>query len=184
MLGEQIKQRRKQERMTQTALAKLLHTTASTISKWENNKTIHNNKTMKQLQKLWNISVDETQEKSITTQEETQCLNKSRAIARQNTSNNDTNPIQEQQNTTMLEKEKNKKKRLMISGIVDFEEIITKNVYYIDKTSFISDLVSYGGKVNLITRPRRFGKTLTMSMLKYFFDIKGDKSIFNGLQIS
>ena len=75
MLGEQIKQRRKQERMTQTALAKLLHTTASTISKWENNKTIPNNKTMKQLQKLWNISVDETQEKSITTQEETQYLN-------------------------------------------------------------------------------------------------------------
>ena len=54
-------------------------------------------------------------------------------------------------------------------GIDDFEEIITKGYYYVDKTLFIRDLLDKKGKVNLFTRPRRFGKTLTLSMIRYFF---------------
>ena len=60
---------------------------------------------------------------------------------------------------------------------------IEDNYYYVDKTGLISELIRNGGMVNLFTRPRRFGKTLNMSMLEYFFSIEGDKSIFDGLEI-
>lgn len=60
------------------------------------------------------------------------------------------------------------KKRLPI-GIESFEEIRTDEYYYVDKTAFIRDLLRRRGKVNLFTRPRRFGKTLNMDMLKSFF---------------
>ena len=63
------------------------------------------------------------------------------------------------------------KKKLPI-GISDFKEIIERDYYYFDKTKFIENLLEDGFKVNLFTRPRRFGKTLNMSMLKYFFDIE------------
>ena len=69
-------------------------------------------------------------------------------------------------------------------GIEDFDEIIKSGFYYVDKTNLISDLLNNWGKVNLFTRPRRFGKTLTMSMLKNFFEIGTDKSVFDGLAIS
>lgn len=74
------------------------------------------------------------------------------------------------------------KKRLPI-GIENFEEMRTDEYYYVDKTAFIRDLLRRRGKVNLFTRPRRFGKTLNMAMLKSFFQIGGDKSIFDGLDI-
>ena len=69
-------------------------------------------------------------------------------------------------------------------GIEDFEEIRKEGFYYIDKTGFICDLLNNWGKVNLFTRPRRFGKTLNMSMLKNFFEIGADKTLFDGLTIS
>ncbi|MCD7921042.1 MAG: ATP-binding protein [Clostridiales bacterium] len=69
-------------------------------------------------------------------------------------------------------------------GIEDFAEIITQGFYYVDKTSMIKELLSNWGKVNLFTRPRRFGKSINMSMLKYFFEIGIDKSMFDGLAIS
>lgn len=77
------------------------------------------------------------------------------------------------------------KKKLPI-GYEDFKEIIDKDLYYIDKTMFIYELINNGGKNNLITRPRRFGKTLNFSMLKYFFDIteKDNAYLFDGLKIS
>ena len=74
------------------------------------------------------------------------------------------------------------KKRLPV-GLENFEQIIKDNYYYVDKTGLISELLRNGGMVNLFTRPRRFGKTLNMSMLVYFFSIEGDKSIFDGLEI-
>ena len=55
-------------------------------------------------------------------------------------------------------------------GIEDFEEMRTMGYYYVDKTGLIRTLLENPGKVNLFTRPRRFGKTLNMSMLKYFFE--------------
>lgn len=69
-------------------------------------------------------------------------------------------------------------------GIENFEEIRKQDFYYVDKTGLIVDLLASWGKVNLFTRPRRFGKTLNMSMLKCFFEISGDKSVFDGLTIS
>ena len=75
------------------------------------------------------------------------------------------------------------KKRLPV-GLENFEQIIKDNYYYVDKTGLISELIRNGGMVNLFTRPRRFGKTLNMSMLEHFFSIEGDKSIFDGLKIS
>lgn len=73
-------------------------------------------------------------------------------------------------------------KRMEI-GIENFKEMIEKNVYYVDKTQLIEDVLN--AKVTLYTRPRRFGKTLNMSMLYYFFSNKEDsKALFEGLNIS
>ena len=69
-------------------------------------------------------------------------------------------------------------------GIDNFEKIRQNGFYYVDKTSLIEQLFSSWGEVNLFTRPRRFGKTLNMSMLKYFFEIGTDRSLFDGLHIS
>ena len=69
-------------------------------------------------------------------------------------------------------------------GIEDFKEMRVQGFYYIDKTGLIKELLEHFGKVNLFTRPRRFGKTLNMSMLKYFFEIGGDSTLFDGLEIA
>ena len=69
-------------------------------------------------------------------------------------------------------------------GIENFEEIRKEGFYYVDKTGLIRDLLNSWGKVNLFTRPRRFGKTLNMSMLKSFLEIGADKTLFDGLAIS
>ena len=69
-------------------------------------------------------------------------------------------------------------------GIENFQEIRQMGFYYIDKTKLIEQLLEQWGKVNLFTRPRRFGKTLNMSMLKYFFEIGTDPTLFDGLYIS
>ena len=75
------------------------------------------------------------------------------------------------------------RKRLPV-GVENFEQIINDNYYYVDKTGLISELLRNGGMVNLFTRPRRFGKTLNMSMLEHFFSIEREQSIFNELEIS
>lgn len=69
-------------------------------------------------------------------------------------------------------------------GIENFEDMIKENYYYVDKTGLLKQLLNEHGLVNLFTRPRRFGKSLNMSMLKYFFEIGNDQSIFEGLEIS
>ena len=76
-----------------------------------------------------------------------------------------------------------RKKKLPI-GIENFEELRKEDFYYIDKTGLIAELLHNWGAVNLFTRPRRFGKTLNMSMLEHFFGLDGNKRIFDGLDIS
>ena len=81
----------------------------------------------------------------------------------------------------------NRKKKKLPIGISDFKEIIENNYYYFDKTKFIENILEDGSKVKLFTRPRRFGKTLNMSMLKYFFNVKNkdeNKKLFENLEIS
>ena len=76
-------------------------------------------------------------------------------------------------------------KRLAI-GVSDFKHLIEEDFYYFDKTKFIEEIIKDGSQVKLFARPRRFGKTLNMSMLKYFFDIKNkeeNKKIFKDLYI-
>ncbi|SDG17663.1 AAA family ATPase [Marvinbryantia formatexigens] len=75
-------------------------------------------------------------------------------------------------------------RRKLPVGIEDFEEIRKEEFYYIDKTGLIRELLNNWGKVNLFTRPRRFGKTLNMSMLKCFFETGADETLFEGLSIS
>ena len=75
------------------------------------------------------------------------------------------------------------KKRLPV-GIDDFTKIRNGNYYYVDKSLLIKDIIKAGSEVTLFTRPRRFGKSLNMSMLKNFFSVNGDKAIFDGLEIS
>ena len=74
------------------------------------------------------------------------------------------------------------RKKLPI-GIENFEEFSSENFYYVDKTMFIKELLQNWGKVNLFTRPRRFGKTLNMSMLKCFFEVGNTPELFDGLKI-
>ena len=69
-------------------------------------------------------------------------------------------------------------------GIENFKEMRTMDYYYVDKTGLIRELLENIAKVNLFTRPRRFGKTLNISMLQYFFEIGSDSSLFEGLEIS
>ena len=69
------------------------------------------------------------------------------------------------------------------SGIEFFEEFSQKGYYYVDKTLFIKNLIDNMGKVNLFTRPRRFGKTLTLDMLRCFFEEGRDPGMFAGLKI-
>ena len=81
----------------------------------------------------------------------------------------------------------NRKRKKLPIGISDFKEIIENNYYYFDKTKFIENILEDGSKVKLFTRPRRFGKTLNISMLKYFFDIKNkdeNRKLFENLEIS
>ena len=68
-------------------------------------------------------------------------------------------------------------------GVEDFARFKQDGYYYVDKTLFIKELLDKRGMVNLFTRPRRFGKTLTLSMLKHFFEIGSDASLFEGLGI-
>lgn len=75
------------------------------------------------------------------------------------------------------------KKKLPV-GIDSFEKIRSQKFYYVDKTAMIRDLLSKWGEVNLFTRPRRFGKSLNMSMLQSFFEIGSDRSLFDGLEIA
>lgn len=73
----------------------------------------------------------------------------------------------------------------MAIGIQDFGDLIRKKCFYVDKTQFIKEWWDSGDSVTLITRPRRFGKTLNMSMLEYFFSnrYEGQGEIFEGLSI-
>lgn len=75
------------------------------------------------------------------------------------------------------------KKKLPI-GIESFEKIRKEGFYYTDKTGLIRDLLQNWGEVNLFTRPRRFGKSLNMDMLKQFFAVDGECGLFDGLEIS
>lgn len=75
-------------------------------------------------------------------------------------------------------------RKMLPTGIESFEKLRRGNFYYVDKTGLIRDLLKNWGEVNLFTRPRRFGKTLNMSMLKCFFEIGVDKTLFDGLAIS
>lgn len=77
------------------------------------------------------------------------------------------------------------KKRLPI-GVTDFKKIIEGNYYYVDKTNFIAEILEKKAEATLITRPRRFGKTLSMTTLKYFLDIKNgeeNRKLFKDLNI-
>lgn len=76
------------------------------------------------------------------------------------------------------------KKKMLPIGIEDFEKIRTMNFYYVDKTGMIRELLENMTEVTLFTRPRRFGKTLNMSMLRHFFEIGNDPKLFEGLGIS
>lgn len=69
-------------------------------------------------------------------------------------------------------------------GIDQFDKLIKSGFYYVDKTRLIEQLLQNWGEVNLFTRPRRFGKTLNMSMLKSFFEIGTDKILFDQLYIA
>ena len=82
--------------------------------------------------------------------------------------------------------EKKKVKKPLPTGVDDFLKLRKESYFYIDKTLMIKDLLNTKGEVNVFTRPRRFGKSLNISMLKYYFDIlhKNDASVFNGLAIT
>ena len=78
------------------------------------------------------------------------------------------------------------RKKAVPVGIEDFKELIQDEYYYADKTLLIDEMLMNKSKVTLFTRPRRFGKTLNISMLKYFFDVKDkeeNKKLFENLKV-
>ncbi len=82
-------------------------------------------------------------------------------------------------------------KKALPVGVENFEDLVKSEYYYVDKTMFIKEMLDLKGKVNLFTRPRRFGKTLNLSMLRYFFEDTGDKvkneqnkELFRGMKIT
>ena len=75
------------------------------------------------------------------------------------------------------------KNRLPV-GIDNFEKLMKNGFYYVDKTGLIIDLLDNWSEVTLLTRPRRFGKTLNLSMLEQFFSTDTDKSVFEGLKVT
>ncbi len=75
-------------------------------------------------------------------------------------------------------------RKILPVGIENFHEIQSDHFYYIDKTGMIKDLIQSRAKVSLFTRPRRFGKSLNMSMLRYFFETGSDPKVFDGLEIA
>ena len=83
----------------------------------------------------------------------------------------------------VMERSVGKVRKKLPIGIDGFEKIRTNDFYYVDKTLFIKELLQNWGEVNLFTRPRRFGKTLNMSMLRSFFEIGSDLAVFEGLKI-
>ena len=83
-----------------------------------------------------------------------------------------------------MERSVGKVRKKLPIGIENFEEFSVEDFYYVDKTLFIKELLQNWGKVNLFTRPRRFGKSLNMSMLKCFFEIGRDTALFEGLKIA
>ena len=83
----------------------------------------------------------------------------------------------------VMERSVGKVRKKLPIGIDGFEKIRTNDFYYVDKTRFIKELLQNWGEVNLFTRPRRFGKTLNMSMLKSFFEVGSDPALFDGLKI-
>ena len=84
----------------------------------------------------------------------------------------------------LMERSAGKVRKKLPIGIDGFEKIRTNDFYYVDKTMFIKELLQNWGEVNLFTRPRRFGKTLNMSMLKSFFETGSDPALFDGLKIA
>ena len=84
----------------------------------------------------------------------------------------------------MMERSVRKVRKKLPIGIDGFEKLRTNDFYYADKTLFIKELLRNWGEVNLFTRPRRFGKTLNMSMLKCFFEVGSDPELFEGLKIA
>ena len=89
----------------------------------------------------------------------------------------------ESSKSLMLERSVEKMRKKLPIGIENFEEFSSEDFYYADKTLFIKELLQNWGKVNLFTRPRRFGKSLNMSMFKCFFEIGSDPALFEGLKI-
>lgn len=84
----------------------------------------------------------------------------------------------------MMERSVGKVRKKLPIGIDGFEKLRTNDFYYVDKTLFIKELLQNWGEVNLFTRPRRFGKTLNMSMLRSFFEVGSDPALFDGLMIA
>ena len=75
-------------------------------------------------------------------------------------------------------------KKMLPIGIENFEKLRTEGFYYVDKTGMIRELLTNRSEVVLFTRPRRFGKSLNMSMLKYFFEYGSNPALFGGLEIA
>lgn len=84
----------------------------------------------------------------------------------------------------MMERSVGKVRKKLPIGIDGFEKLRTNDFYYVDKTLFMKELLQNWGEVNLFTRPRRFGKTLNMSMLRSFFEVGSDPALFDGLMIA
>ena len=184
-----IKQARQAKKLTQKELASKLGISASKVSSWENNKSTPNAEMQAKLYQILGLDCtnleavcpnkkEVEQEKETVTQQQDNVKQAKETVTQQQ------DVISQQQDSLIQKRKYNLDYQKLPLGVSDFEEIRKSNMYYADHTMFITELVTTAGQTSLITRPRRFGKTLTLKMLKCFFEYGQDPNLFNGLEIS
>ena len=170
-----IKQARQSKKLTQKELASKLGISASKVSSWENNKSTPNAEMQAKLYQILGLNF---------TNLEAVCPNKKEVEQEKETVTQQQDEISQQQDSLIQKRKYNLDYKKLPLGVSDFEEIRKTNMYYADHTMLITELVKTAGQISLITRPRRFGKTLTLKMLRCFFEYGQDPNLFNGLEIS
>jgi len=203
-IGSIIQQARKAKKLTQKELANKLGVSASSISSWENNKSTPNAKMQEKLCQILGLNITNLEDKKVrpnkkqvkkqkeaqneakesqnVAKEAKEALNKENES--QNIANDVTDALTQNDVTENQEENDNKEYRILPLGESDFEEIIEENMYYIDHTRVIRDIIKSSGKIKLMTRPRRFEKTLTLNMLQCFFEYGGNPNLFQNLEIT
>jgi transcriptional regulator with XRE-family HTH domain len=176
-IKNKIQQARKEKKLTQKELASKLGVSASSISSWENNKSTPNAEIQEKLYQILGLDCTDLEARKVR-------QNKKEVKQVKETVTQQQDEIAPKQDEVSQKQDYGSEYKILPVGETSFKEIIKTNMYYADHTRVIKDVIQLSGKIKLITRPRRFGKTLTLNMLQSFFEYGYDPNLFNGLEIT